>query len=360
LVQLISYIAPAAPATRRPGFGNEPFLRPEIGFTPKWYHHNLKIDFDEPWHTDPAFRRDTIIRMQEELKRRFPNTQIGRTDQPDKTMDLLTGTYGVCSIAAIYGVSIIYRKDNWPDCARQYLDEKEIEQLEPPDLGKNAHFQALMKQVDWIAKKEGRIEGYINWQGVLNNAHRLRGQDLFIDLMVNPDLANHLFDCVTTTMIDAAERLHARQRETGVDVRFFTISNCLVNMVSSEQYTEFLLPCDLRIAGAFETVGVHNCTWNANPYLDTYARISNIRYIDMGQDSDLPKVQELFPQGRRAIMYSPVDVTGKSLAGIRTDLEKIADEYGPCDIVAADIDVDTPDQRVLDFIDLCEEISAMK
>lgn len=31
--QLISYIALSAPATRRPADGDEPFLRPEIGFT---------------------------------------------------------------------------------------------------------------------------------------------------------------------------------------------------------------------------------------------------------------------------------------------------------------------------------------
>jgi len=61
--QLISYIAPAAPATRRPGTGTEPFIRPEIGFTPKWYKQSLNITFDKKWHTDPAFRRETILIM---------------------------------------------------------------------------------------------------------------------------------------------------------------------------------------------------------------------------------------------------------------------------------------------------------
>jgi hypothetical protein len=355
---LISYIAPAAPATRRQGDGNEPFLRPEIGFTPKWYHHHLQIDFDEKWHTDPAFRRETILRMREELRRRFPNTQIGRIDQPDKLLDLLTGTYGASSIAAIYGVPIIYAKDNWPNCAHQYLSEKEIGQLTPPDLDTNIHFQALMNQVELIAEMEGRVEGFINWQGVLNNAQRLRGQDLFMDMMMNPGLVNHLFECVTTTMIDAAKRLHERQRKSGVDIRFFTMSNCLVNMVSAEHYAELLLPYDLQISEVFETVGVHNCAWNANPYLDAYAKIPNIRYIDMGQDSNLERAKESFPEERRAIMYTPMDVANKSLNEIRIDLEKIAKEYGPCDIVAADIEVDTPDKRVLDFVNLCGEISS--
>jgi len=54
--QLVSYIALAAPATRRPTRGDEPFLRPEIGFTPNWYRQAVGIDFGERWHTDFAYR----------------------------------------------------------------------------------------------------------------------------------------------------------------------------------------------------------------------------------------------------------------------------------------------------------------
>ena len=69
---LISYIAPAAPATRRRARGDEPFLRPEIGFTPKWFRENVPfddgpIDFGEKWHTDPEYRRRTLIAAREEL-----------------------------------------------------------------------------------------------------------------------------------------------------------------------------------------------------------------------------------------------------------------------------------------------------
>ena len=60
--QLISYIAPAAPATRRPATGHESFLRPEIGFTPKWYHDAIGVDFGRRWHDDPAYRKEALFR----------------------------------------------------------------------------------------------------------------------------------------------------------------------------------------------------------------------------------------------------------------------------------------------------------
>jgi len=56
--QLISYIAPAAPATRRPAQGHEPFLRPEVGFTPRWYRAALGIDFGRRRHTEVAYVRE--------------------------------------------------------------------------------------------------------------------------------------------------------------------------------------------------------------------------------------------------------------------------------------------------------------
>ena len=282
--QLISYIAPGAPATRRPTEGDEPAVRPEIGFTPAWYRQHLDIDFGPRWHTDPAYRRETVASMRKELRRRFPGSRIGRIDWTDTPLDLLTGTYGACTVAAIYGVPIIHAEDNWPTCEQQYFGDEELDQLESPDLDVNPFFRGLMSQVDWIADREGRVEGYINWQGVLNNAQRLRGQQLFMDMVDHPDRARHLFDCITTTMIDAAGRLYTRQRQTGFEDTFFTVSNCLVNMISPKQYADLLLPFDRRIAEAFGQFGIHNCAWTADPYLDHYATVPHLGYINVGID----------------------------------------------------------------------------
>jgi len=356
--RLISYIAPAAPATRRRVEGNEPFLRPEIGFTPKWYRTALGIDFGERWHTDPAYRRETILAMRGELRRRFPGTAIGGINRPDAPLDLLTGTYGASFVAAIYGVPVVYAPDNWPNCAHQYLTDDEVDALKPPDLEANPAFRSLMAQVEWIAAHEGRIEGFINWQGILNNAQRLRGEQLFLDLIEEPERCRHLFECLCTTMTEGARRLHERQRKSGVEIGFFTVSNCLVNMVSSKVYRELLLPYDRRIAEAFGCIGIHNCAWNADPYVDSYATVLHVGYIDMGQDSDLARAREAFPHGRRALMYTPMDVANKSLDEIRADFQDIAARYAPCDLVLADIEAGTPDERVLALVEMCEEIGS--
>ncbi|MBM3855054.1 MAG: hypothetical protein FJ399_18180 [Verrucomicrobia bacterium] len=358
--QLISYIAPAAPATRRPAEGDEPFMRPEVGFTPKWYREHLGIDFGARFHTDPAYRRECVRQMRAELRRRFPGTRIGGIHRPDTPLDLLTGIYGACTVAAIYGVPIRYAEDldNWPNCEHRFLTAEQVDRLEPPDLDRNPHFTQLMEQVEWIAAHEGRVEGFVNWQGVLNNAYRLRGEDLFIDLLTEPARCRHLFTCVSDTMLAALGRLHARQRASGVQLDFITVSNCLVNMVSPDTFRELFLPFDRKLAEACGCLGVHHCAWNATPYLADNATLPGVGYIDMGLESDLVLAKSLFPAARRALMYTPMDVANKSLAEIESDFRRIAAEYAPCDIVLADIEAGTADARVRDVIALCERLAA--
>lgn len=354
-LQLLSYIAPGAPATRRPATGVEPFLRPEFGFTPKWYRESLGIDFGERWHCDVDYRHGGMQMMRLELDRRFPALDIG-AGVPG---DTLTGTHGACLVAAMFGLPTLYASDQWPTCAGPYLDDCAVDSIEPVDPETSPPFLRLLEQVDAIAVRSGRADGFVNWQGVLNNAHRLRGEALFTDLMAYPERCMRLFAAVCDTMISSIRALYSRQRESGVDVRFATVSNCLINLISPDQYREFLLPFDCRIAEAFGCIGIHNCAWSADPYLPSYAEVPHVAYIDMGLHSDLDCARALFPYARRALMYTPTDLANKPMEEIKSDLDRIAAEYGPCDIVAADIEAGTSDERVSAFRDYCAELSAV-
>lgn len=352
--QLRSFIAPAAPATRAPCDGTESEMRVEFGFTPRWYRTQLAIDFSERWHTDPLYRHKTDVQMRKELNRRFPALQLGGPD-PDGAPGSLTGAHGGVFVAMIFGVPVQYFPDNWPAARHVFLDASQVAQLEPPDLEDSAVMTRLFEQMDIMEREFGRIEGYVNWQGVLNNAFRIRGSDVFLDMVADPPLAHHLFEVVTETMIAGMRLVYARQRGTGVVVRHATVSNCLVNMVSPEQYRACLFPYDRRISEAFEHFGIHNCAWNVDSYIADYARITKLGYVDMGLASNLVQAKRLCPSARRAVMYTPMDLVNKSREELWADLLRIRRELSPCDIVMADIDRDTPDARVLEFARLAEE-----
>ena len=202
--QLISYIAHAAPATRRPATGREPFIRPEVGFTPRWYQQTLDITFGEQWHTDPAYRAGTIMAMAKETERRFGKRgDLGLLQRSDHPLDLLTGTYGALLVPGIYGVPAWYQTADWPWSEHgQHFTGEMVDALEPPDLDNNPFWNAFMEQLDWIEKQTGQIAGFMNWQGVVNTGYRLRGEPLFTDMITVPARVHRLFDCISQTMID--------------------------------------------------------------------------------------------------------------------------------------------------------------
>ncbi|GAI55267.1 unnamed protein product [marine sediment metagenome] len=68
----------------------------------------------------------------------------------------------------------------------------------------------------------------------------------------------------------------------------------------------------------------------------------------------------MFPDTRRAVMYLPVRLQEASLNGIKKDMEKIYNELSPCDIVMADIQATTSDQRVNQLLKICKNLESRK
>ncbi len=356
--QLRYYIAFGAPPTRAQADGSEPFLRAEVGFTPQWYAQYCGLDFGQRWHHDPDLRLKGWEKMRDEIRRRFPGRNIGGSESDDPP-DIFTGTFGGCVVSALYGQGIRFWPDQWPasEHDRQLTDE-EADRLEPPDLDRSPFFEGILRQMDRIQELTGTVVGFLNWQGVLNTAFRLRGHAIFTDMMENPGRACRIFDCIATTQLEGYARVHARQREAGIDYRFGTTANCVVNMVSPRLYEELLLPFDLKLRAAFDNFGIHNCSWKVDPYLPAYARVPNLGYLDMGLASSLSEVKRLFPEARRNLLYTAMDMMNKSDDQIRSDFERIARELGPCDLGLPNMELAVSDRRICFALDLCQELSA--
>jgi len=355
--QLRYYIALSAPPTREATTGEEPFLRAEVGFTPKWFHNHLGIEFSERWHSDPDYRLTAWELMSAEVRRRFPGRNIGDCEE-EGPPDILTGLFGGCVVSQMFGFGVQYWPGNWPASAHgRTLSDEEALNLKPVDLDNDPFFNGILEQCDRIEELTGTVKGYLNWQGVLNTAFRLRGEKIFTDLIEAPERAHGVFEAVATTMIDGIKRLLARQREAGQDYHFATISNCVVNMLSPKHYEEFLLPYDLRIRSEFENFGIHNCAWNVNPYMNAYATVPRLGYLDMGLESDFRRCRELFPDTRRNLIYEDMDVADKSKDEIRQDLERAAEELGPCDIGLPNVEYGIPDEKLHWVLDTIDQIS---
>jgi hypothetical protein len=327
-------------------------MRPEVGFNPSWFHNFCGVDFSEEWHRNPRVRLQGHEKMAAEIRQRFPGYNIGQV-LDDEPPDLLTGTYGIGVVDMIFGRVLQYFPDRWPVPVGEPLANEQVDSLSVPDIENSESFHQILLQLDEIAELTGSVRGFLNWQGVLNTAFRLRGQEIFVDMAVAPDRAHHIFEIVTETMVRSAKMLHAKQREYGTDYQFLSIGNCTVNMAGPKMYESLLLPYDQKIRQEFRDFGIHNCAWTVTPYLGAYASIPRVGYVDMGLDSDLRMACQKFPHARRNLLYTSMDLSNKTDQELVQDFERIAEELAPCDVGFPDIESDVPDERIMFVMDLC-------
>ena len=356
--RLRNHIPLGAPATREPYDGSEADLRVSLGFDPRWYRDRVGVDFGESWHLNPEYRYSSLVAMKEHLHRLFPSVPYFKpeyTDGVERRCATISGVNGIMVVSMLYGLSPLYREDAWPDAeGGKHLSKEELIDLPPIDLESHPAVRQLMEQIDLLERRYGWAHGYLNYQGVLNIAFKVRGSEIFIDMMDDPDFAHFLFRHVADTIGRLSKLVQARQRDTGFSVNLLSMSNCVMNMISPDQYEEFILPHDVRLSTEYERFGIHTCNWNADPYLQVLRRIEKMGYLDTGMMSDLVRIREMFPDARRAVLYPPVALASKSLPEIRSDLDRIVRDYAPCDLVMADVDTTTPDSRVREFLDLAD------
>jgi hypothetical protein len=343
----------SSPGNREPADGTESDMRVSLGFEPAWFHRRCGIDFSESWHKDPLYRSETLKQMKVELARAFPTVSSWDLSITEDVATL-SGCYGTYVLPQVFGMRLLYAKDRWPDLdPASRPTQEQIEHMNIRSLLAGPFVEELFNQMDTIASRWGKVHGYLNWQGVLNNAFHLRGQDLFLDMVERPDWIHAFFSKICEVMIQLASLVEEKQRRSGFYINQFSVSNCVVNMISPGMYREFVFPHDKKIALSFERFGVHTCNWNITPYVEAFRDLPNLGYLDMGMESDFVKVKALFPDTRRAVMYWPTRLQDASMEEMKRDLDRVHQELAPCDVVMADIQASTPDQRVNQFLEVC-------
>jgi hypothetical protein len=221
--------------------------------------------------------------------------------------------------------------------------------LRLPDLPGHPLVADLLRQIDLIEREWGEVDGELNFQGVLNTAFRLRGEQLFVDLVQEPERAHHVLGAVCDTMIALARLVYDRQAKTGVRKDYFVTSNCVVNMISEEHYRRFVMPYDRKLAGSFSLFGVHNCGWNVDAYAAAYAGLGALEYLDFGIASDCSRLRALFPATTLTPILNPEEVIGRGPQEVRDILRRLRESLGDCRIILGSLDSRTRPEEVNSF-----------
>jgi len=318
-----------------------------VSFSPDWFAARMGLNMGVRWHTDPVYRRESFAAMARALNAEFPRLCLG--GDPDAIRGGLSQIANCAPVGALFGQEVLYSPGAWPENNRRLLDDAAAGALEIPAFESGRFFSELMSQMDAIQKEWGAIDGELNYQGILNTAFRLRGEQIFTDMVTAPERAHHVLDVVCKTTIRFADAVYTRQARSGVTKDYFVTSNCVVNMISEEHYRQFVMPYDRRLSAHYAHFGVHNCGWKVDAYAKAYSEIRELGYLDFGIQSDLDALKSLFPSSILTVILNPDDVIGRSAAEVRATLGKLRDSLGVCRILLGSLDGRTSSREVEEF-----------
>lgn len=343
----------------------------DITFHPTWWHENAGIDFSQPFFDDYRVRMESDVKMRRTMYEHFGAYGIGEKDPQPRPLlgtDLLAAGY---LYSELMGCDIVYQPDNSPQVVCRNLEAEDLDQVEVPDLDSSPVWARTQKQIDALLEKYGRVETYINLQGIQNIALDLMGQELYLAYYSDPDEITDLLTKITDMTLAIGKRFHALSNDlsggvTGIVRKVmpenYLTSNCSVEMVSNSCYEEFLLPHDIRLAKEFPCFGIHHCGKSMEHVCEGYSKVPGLAFAEVGAGSDIAYVREHLPGVWLNLRYSAVNIQNETPEQIHENVRHMLElgkaEEGKISISCVGMDKNTPEKNILAFLDACKQANA--
>lgn len=344
------------------------FLPVAFVFYPEWWHKNYGLCFARDFFYDPETRIEADLEMRKILQERFGKYNI----EPDHKLEPRP-CIGAVHLAAgyiiseMFGCEIKFSKDSSPQVITRNITDEEADKIEPINLLENETFRELKKLVEQLKERFGYVVGDINWQGVLNVALDLRGENIFIDMIQNQTRARRIFGVITQTIKEFVTYIKSETGTSSISVNRTIMfvnpglnlhSNCSVMMISPEMYQDLLLEYDLELARTCQPYGIHHCGGNMHIFAEGYARVRGTSFFDVGWGSDISLCREILPSAFLNLRYDPVKMRLAQPEEISKDIKRMIqqsiypEKTGVCCI---NMGWDVPDNNIRAIVHSVEE-----
>lgn len=224
--------------------------------------------------------------------------------------------FGTGQIASAFGCDT-YIPDNELPCSRGGVihNSEDIFNISKPP--KNAGLYAKLKiftEVFLENLPEGVHIQHPDIQSPFNNAHLIRGNDLFLDMYDDPEAVDFLLGVITDYMIDMVPYL--KSMISSDEEWFFDwegmwkgtarISNCSTTMISPEMYDRFVLPQDTRLLKSIGGGRMHYCG-TSGKVIGSFLKNREISGLDYDSNlHDLWALSEMVP--KNVVMLQTIDI----------------------------------------------------
>ena len=322
-----------------------------VGFYPDWFYKHYGISFDEKYYFDPETRIEARMGMDKALYDRFGDVGLG--DPNPEPRPLIT--FGMVMLPAVFGCEIVFEKDALPWAMPLNLSREQVMKLELPDIFNSYPMKEMIKQVEYLKDKYGKVVGDINTTGVQNLALKLRGDQLYIDYFEDPELCHHLLRICAQAVLELF-KFNKKVSGTGAldvtpmcDPKLCVLPNCTIEQISLSTYEKYVLPYDNFVADACAPIGVHHCG-SVDQVLEGYSKLRHLEFIEIGFGSDVRRTRQVFgPNVAVNARINPVLMKNGTPEEVAAEVRRLIDNGDPLvnfSIDTVGLTYGTPDENV--------------
>ncbi len=327
----------------------------EVVFHPSWWYKNTGITFDEGFFYHPLKRVESERRMEKELYDRFGEFGLGADHNKDLPVIGAVHNAAGYLLSEALGCEIRYTEDAAPQvlCAHREDFTVDVDGFfaTPP-------MKRLQTLIDNLKTRYGYVCGDINWGGVLNIALDLRGEAMLMDMMLQPEESARYFREIAAVIEQFVRFISSHTGTSSVSVnsivrhlqpQIFLHSECTHTMISEDLYEEFLLPIDLAWSQSLRPFGIHYCGPDPHRYADSFARIPNLAFLDLGWGGDVKLLREKLPNTFFSLRLDPVTLNNTPDDELEAIIRRLVSESGDprlTGICCVNLDGNTDDAKI--------------
>jgi len=336
----------------------------DIVLAPEWWYAHEGITFDRDFFFHPLKRVEAEQKMEIALHNRWGQFGLGenrKNARPEIGAVHLAAGY---LLSEMMGCKVEYTENHPPQviCAHRDDLNVDVESAFASDA-----FQSVQKLWDDLKKKYGYLTGDINWGGILNLAMDLRGEDIFLDMMMAPEDTREYFTKIAGLIGRFTATMHWETKSTSISVNrnvrlldqpVFLHSECSHTMISVDDYEQFLLPFDQEWS-KMRPFGIHYCGPDPHRMAASFAKIPHLDYLDVGWGGDIKELRRHLPHTFFSIRLSPVEIARMSKEEIRQTITRLVTDSGNpflTGVCCINMDDQVSDQQVAAIFETVEEL----
>ena len=350
-------------------FNNNPLLGNsilpvDIVLLPEWWNKNEKITFDKDFFYHPLKRVEVEQQKEKVLYDRWGKYGLGQhrnEARPEIGAVHLAAGY---LLSEMLGCELNYSENHPPQVLAAH---KELENVDVDTAFNSDAFKNVLKLADSLKSKHGYVCGDINWGGVLNIAMDLRGENIFLDMLMTPDETKAYFDSIAAIIEKFTKYLETETGTTSISVNrgvrhlqkpVLLHSECSHTMISEDDYEQFLLPYDIAWSQK-RPYGIHYCGPDPHRMAASFAKIPNLDFLDVGWGGDIKVLREHLPNTFLNIRYSPVELATQSKDEIQQTITSLVKDSGNpylTGVCCINIDDSVSDDKIDTIFETVEEL----